>query len=160
MSFGVPEELERPTIRALVLVPELTTRDYAGASADDRRDEIRHSTADRHEEAVGLARAIDLTVAGSQVVRIAHPRPATLFGSGKVREIAERIEDLDTGLIIVDHALTPIQQRNLEREWNAKVLDRTGLILEIFGRRARTRSRPVRLCVSRNCRSPPRAWAV
>lgn len=139
MSFGVPQELERPTIRALVLVPELTTRDYAGASGNDRRDEIRHSITDRHEEAVGLALAIDLTVAGSEVVRIAQPRPATLFGSGKVREIAERIEELDTGLIIVDHALTPIQQRNLEREWNAKVLDRTGLILEIFGRRARTR---------------------
>ena len=72
-------------------------------------------------------------------MRIANPRPATLFGSGKVQEIAERIDELDTGLIIVDHALTPIQQRNLEREWNAKVLDRTGLILEIFGRRARTR---------------------
>ena len=73
------------------------------------------------------------------MVRIANPRPATLFGTGKVDEIAAEIEELDTGLVIVDHALTPIQQRNLERAWNAKVLDRTGLILEIFGRRARTR---------------------
>ena len=100
---------------------------------------MRHSTKDRHEEAVGLAHAIELTVAASKIVRIAKPRPATLFGSGKVEEIGELITELDAGLVIVDHALSPIQQRNLEREWNAKVLDRTGLILEIFGRRARTR---------------------
>ena len=131
------DEIDRPTIRALVLVPELSTRDAALAS--DQPGPQRHSIQDRLEEAVGLADAIELTIAASQVVRITNPRPATLFGSGKVKEIAELIEALDTGLIVIDHALTPIQQRNLEREWNAKVLDRTGLILEIFGRRARTR---------------------
>ena len=131
------DEIDRPTIRALVLVPELSTRDAALAS--DQPGPQRHGIQDRLEEAVGLADAIELTIAASQVVRITNPRPATLFGSGKVKEIAELIEALDTGLIVIDHALTPIQQRNLEREWNAKVLDRTGLILEIFGRRARTR---------------------
>jgi GTP-binding protein HflX len=133
------DEIERPTIRALVLVPELSTREFATNNTEPRQTQARHSIEDRVEEAVGLAHAIELTIAAAEAVRIPNPRPATLFGSGKVAEIAERIEELDTGLIIVDHALTPIQQRNLEREWNAKVLDRTGLILEIFGRRARTR---------------------
>ncbi|MBU2532298.1 MAG: GTPase HflX [Alphaproteobacteria bacterium] len=108
-------------------------------AGEEHRKDARHSIVDRLEEAVGLAHAIELTVAGSQIVRISNPRPATLFGAGKVDEIRTLIDELDTGLIIVDHALTPIQQRNLERAWNAKVLDRTGLILEIFGRRARTR---------------------
>jgi GTP-binding protein HflX len=66
-------------------------------------------------------------------------RPATLFGSGKVEELKGLIRAEDTALVIVDHPLTPVQQRNLETAWNAKVLDRTGLILEIFGQRARTR---------------------
>lgn len=115
----------------------MTGRDGGAGSAE--RAGLRHSTEDRLEEAVGLAQAIELTVADAEVVRLANPRPATLFGTGKIEELAARIEDLDTGLVIVDHALTPIQQRNLERDWQAKVLDRTGLILEIFGRRARTR---------------------
>ena len=132
------QQIDRPTIRAVVVVPDLTGRD-SGAAGDGQRAPIQHSIDDRLEEAVGLTRAIELTVAGAEVVRIANPRPATLFGTGKVTELGERIEELDAGLVIVDHALSPIQQRNLEREWNAKVLDRTGLILEIFGRRARTR---------------------
>lgn len=119
-----------------MLVPELSRRDKTGAAS---RDRIQHSGEDRLEEAVGLAAAIELTVADADIVRVANPRPATLFGTGKMAELGERIAELDCGLVIVDHALTPIQQRNLEREWNAKVLDRTGLILEIFGRRARTR---------------------
>ncbi|MGI9475738.1 MAG: GTPase HflX [Hyphomicrobiaceae bacterium] len=133
------QEIDRPTIRALVLVPELTACDSGQNANDAKRESVRHSTADRLEEAVGLTQAIELTVAGAEVVRLANPRPATLFGTGKIEELAGRIEELDTGLVIVDHALTPIQQRNLERDWHAKVLDRTGLILEIFGRRARTR---------------------
>jgi GTPase len=67
------------------------------------------------------------------------PKPGALFGSGKVEEIKTIIADNDITLAIVDHTLSPIQQRNLEKAWNAKVLDRTGLILEIFGRRAQTR---------------------
>jgi len=139
VDFAPHEEIERPTIRALVLVPELTTRAQYSTTDRERRPPPQHSANDRLDEAIGLAHAIELTVAEAQIVRLSNPRPATLFGSGKVEEIGETIEALDTGLIIVDHALTPIQQRNLERSWNAKVLDRTGLILEIFGRRARTR---------------------
>jgi len=70
---------------------------------------------------------------------LARPRPATLLGSGKVAEIAQRVAEHEVGLVILDHAVSPIQQRNLERAWDCKVLDRTGLILEIFGERALTR---------------------
>jgi GTPase len=91
------------------------------------------------EEAVGLARAIDLDVLQSGIVPVSEIRPATYIGSGKVAEIAGLIKSLEAGLAVMDCALSPVQQRNLEKAWNAKVLDRTGLILEIFGRRARTR---------------------
>jgi len=124
-------------MRALVLVPVL------GADRtqriDPRHAPVPRANADRLEEAVGLAQAIDLDVAGGIVVPVPQPRPATLFGSGKVEEIKAEIEERETGLVIVDHAISPVQQRNLERAWNVKVIDRTGLILEIFGRRARTR---------------------
>ena len=66
-------------------------------------------------------------------------RPATYLGKGKVEEIAGLVKTLEAGIVVMDCALSPVQQRNLEKAWNAKVLDRTGLILEIFGRRARTR---------------------
>ena len=91
------------------------------------------------EEAAGLAAAIDLDVVASGLVMVPSPRPATLFGSGKVEELGGLVRAEDASLVIVDHPLTPVQQRNLERAWQAKVLDRTGLILEIFGDRARTR---------------------
>lgn len=90
-------------------------------------------------EAVGLAEAIDLDVVEKLLVPLANPHPATLLGSGKVEELKGVIADHKIELVIVDHVVTPVQQRNLEKAWNAKVLDRTGLILEIFGRRARTR---------------------
>ena len=70
---------------------------------------------------------------------LGRPRPSTLLGSGKVEEIAALVAEHEAGLVIVDHAVSPIQQRNLEKAWDCKVLDRTGLILEIFGERARTR---------------------
>ena len=98
-----------------------------------------HSPEDRLAEAKGLAEAIDLDVRSALLVPVPQPNPATLFGSGKVEEIRALIEDLEVGLVIVDHAISPGQQRNLEVAWKAKVLDRTGLILEIFGRRAQTR---------------------
>ncbi|MGZ8400864.1 MAG: GTPase HflX, partial [Methyloceanibacter sp.] len=91
------------------------------------------------EEAAGLAAAIDLDVVASGLVMVPSPRPATLFGSGKVEELGGLVRAEYASLVIVDHPLTPVQQRNLERAWQAKVLDRTGLILEIFGDRARTR---------------------
>jgi GTP-binding protein HflX len=93
----------------------------------------------RLDEAVGLAAAIDLQVVDSRIVTIASPTPATLLGKGKVEELAGIVRSLEIGLVMVDAALSPIQQRNLEKAWSAKVIDRTGLILEIFGRRARTR---------------------
>jgi GTP-binding protein HflX len=86
-----------------------------------------------------LALAIDLQIAGELVVMLSEPRPATLIGAGKVDEIAGLVEEGEVDIVVVNGTLSPIQQRNLERAWKAKVLDRTGLILEIFGRRARTR---------------------
>ncbi|MEW5962559.1 MAG: GTPase HflX [Pseudomonadota bacterium] len=99
----------------------------------------RHSPEDRLAEAVGLAEAIGLEVVDQRLVPIPAPRPGTLLGSGKVAEIKARAEALGAGLVVIDHAVSAIQQRNLEKEWGVKVLDRTALILEIFGARARTR---------------------
>lgn len=93
----------------------------------------------RLEEIVGLARAIDLTIVEALVAPINDIRPATYLGKGKVEEIVGLIAGHGAELAIVDCALSPIQQRNLEKAWGIKVLDRTGLILEIFGRRAKTK---------------------
>jgi len=98
-----------------------------------------HSIEDRLAEAVGLARAIALDVRTALVVPLPQPRPSTLFGSGKVAEIGNLIAEHEVGLAIIDHIVSPVQQRNLEKAWACKVLDRTGLILEIFGQRALTR---------------------
>lgn len=92
----------------------------------------------RLEEAVGLARAIRLDVVRAEIARVARPRPGTLLGSGTLESLGELIGENGVGVVVVDGALTPVQQRNLERRWQAKVIDRTGLILEIFGERART----------------------
>ncbi|HEX6979246.1 MAG TPA: GTPase HflX [Alphaproteobacteria bacterium] len=92
----------------------------------------------RLKEAVGLAEAISLTVMQAEVVRLAEFRPATLFGQGAVERFRALVEAEAIGIAVVDGALSPIQQRNLERAWKCKVIDRTGLILEIFGERART----------------------
>jgi len=136
-------ERETPIMRTLVLVPILGSRSQRGSdgATDAARAAVKalHSPEDRLAEATGLAQAIDLDVVQGQIVPVANPKPGTLLGSGKVAEIKALIEAEECGLVIVDHAVTPIQQRNLEKAWNAKVLDRTGLILEIFGRRARTR---------------------
>lgn len=87
----------------------------------------------------GLALAIDLTVAASVLAPLNEVRPSTYLGKGKVEEIGELVAEHKAGLVVMDCALSPVQQRNLERVWRIKVLDRTGLILEIFGRRAKTR---------------------
>lgn len=89
-------------------------------------------------EGIGLTQAIDLDLVGGIVVPLAKREAATLLGSGKVAELAERFADA-VDVVVVNGALSPIQQRNLERAWKVKVLDRTGLILEIFGERAQTR---------------------
>jgi GTPase len=93
----------------------------------------------RLAEAAGLARAIDLNVVQEGLVALAAIRPATYIGKGKVDEIVGLVKSLEASVVVMDCPVSPVQQRNLEKAWNAKVIDRTGLILEIFGRRARTR---------------------
>ncbi|WP_244627962.1 GTPase HflX [Lentilitoribacter sp. Alg239-R112] len=93
----------------------------------------------RKDEAIGLAHAIDLNVVLSLTVTLPKAKASTLLGSGKVDEVASLIKQYEAELVIVDHALSPIQQRNLEEAWHCKVIDRTGLILEIFGKRASTK---------------------
>lgn len=88
---------------------------------------------------MGLARALDLDVRAEEIVRLRSVTPATLFGSGKVDELAALVRAAEAEAVVIDDELTPVQQRNLEKAWEVKVIDRTGLILEIFGRRARTR---------------------
>ena len=105
-----------------------------------RRGETKLRTpADRLAEATGLAQAIDLDIAEAITPPLNEPRPATLLGKGKVEEIKALVTAHRAGLVVVDHTLSPVQQRNLEKAWGAKVIDRTGLILEIFGRRAQTK---------------------
>ena len=129
-------------MRAVVLVP-LRAEERRARPANGKRLPASaappRSPEDRLEEAVGLARAIDLEVRAAEIVPLARPQAATLIGSGKVAELAALVAEHEAGLAIVDHPLNAIQQRNLEKAWNCKVLDRTGLILEIFGERALTR---------------------
>ena len=123
------------TGRAIVIEPwvKASPRRNAGAQASTRTPEARL------EEAVGLARAIDLTIVQAGLVTLSDIRPATYIGKGKVDEIAGMVKSLSASIVVMDCPISPVQQRNLEKAWSAKVIDRTGLILEIFGRRARTR---------------------
>jgi GTP-binding protein HflX len=127
-----PEETAARNTRALIVGPYLSVR----RGDDQKRSRPPEA---RFEEAIGLAKAIDLTVAGAELVNLSEIRPATYLGKGKVDEIAAKAKEADIGLVVLDCALSPVQQRNLEKAFGAKVIDRTGLILEIFGRRARTR---------------------
>ncbi|RCK52646.1 GTPase HflX [Thalassospira profundimaris] len=102
-------------------------------------DSVWRDAQSRLDEAVNLTGALDFDVSGAEIVSVAKPRPATLFGTGTVEKIGGWIRDEEADLVMVNGQLTPIQQRNLEREWKAKVIDRTGLILEIFANRAQTR---------------------
>jgi len=137
----VPEaEKRRDDMRALVIVPVLKqVRPKAGQGDSSPAPAPQRSNEARLEEAIGLAKAIDLEIVQGLIVPVSQPRPATLMGTGKIEEIKALLDEHDAGLVIVDHPLTPVQQRNLEKEWQAKVIDRTGLILEIFGRRASTK---------------------
>jgi GTPase len=124
-------EIQREGVtRAIVLHPDVATRATGEAAG--------RSPEERLEEALGLTRAIDLDIDYSEVVRVNKPRPATLFGMGIVERFEQYIEASEIEVVIIDRALSPIQQRNLERAWHCKVIDRTALILEIFGARART----------------------
>jgi GTP-binding protein HflX len=121
-------EHERKRTRAWVLHPEI------------KSDEQRRVPGPALEEAVALAAALpDLDVIGSEIVRLPRAQPGLLFGSGKIDELAERLHDSEVELVLIDGPVTPVQQRNLEKAWKVKILDRTGLILEIFSDRARTR---------------------
>jgi GTP-binding protein HflX len=119
------------TGRALVVHPALKL------PLRERGDGARSPEA-RLEEAVGLAYAIDLEVVQADIVRLQRLRPGTLLGSGAVETLGAAIKEREIGIAIVDAVVSPVQQRNLERAWKCKVIDRTGLILEIFGARART----------------------
>jgi GTPase len=123
-----PSAVGAARTRALVLCP---------AKSDHPQD--GRTERGRLEEAVGLAEAIDLDVVAAETVALRTPRSATLFGSGRVHAIGERVALERIDLVVVDAALSAVQQRNLERACSCKVIDRTGLILEIFGERARTR---------------------
>lgn len=123
------------TETVIVLHPELSFRaaEKGGGAGAVRKPEASL------EEAVGLAAAIDLKVAHREIIRLQKITPATLIGSGAVERVGILVKELKAGLVFVDRALSPIQQRNLEKAWQCKVIDRTGLILEIFGARARTK---------------------
>jgi GTP-binding protein HflX len=121
--------------RAIVLHIEFKTRTR---SRDGRAASLRSAEA-KLEEAKGLTLAVGVEVVDSLIVTLPVIHPHALLGEGKVQSIAELIEQKDAELVIVNAQLSPVQQRNLEKAWNAKVLDRTGLILEIFGERAHTR---------------------
>ncbi|MEM1287857.1 MAG: GTPase HflX [Pseudomonadota bacterium] len=141
VSERIKKETERArATKTAVYVPVVTSRRRkAGSHGNPPVATTDRSEEALLEEAVRLAEAIELNVTDRQIVRLSSVQPATLIGKGRVTEIAERVKAENTELIIIDHDLTPIQQRNLERAFGAKVLDRTGLILEIFGRRAQTR---------------------
>jgi GTP-binding protein HflX len=119
---------EAPAMRALVLHPDI------------RNDPDRRPAQPALAEAVALAAALPgIEVVGAEVIGLPRAQPGKLFGKGKLAELAARIAAEEVGLVLVDGRVTPVQQRNLEREWKVKLLDRTGLILEIFADRARTR---------------------
>jgi GTPase len=122
--------------RSIVVVP---VRKFIDGDGTQGASTARLTSSERLGEAVGLAKAIGLDVCFSGTAPLAHVRPATLLGSGKVEELGAIVKAEGAAVVIVDHALTPIQQRNLEKAWDAKVLDRTGLILEIFADRARSK---------------------
>jgi GTPase len=120
--------------RALVIHPDLHRRARPAAAGLHYR-----TPASRLEEACGLALAIDLEIAVAEVVRVSEPKPATLIGQGAVDRLKDLIQEKGIALVVVDAAISPVQQRNLEQAWKCKVIDRTGIILEIFGERARTK---------------------
>ncbi len=122
-----PEGRQNDKIKALVLRP------LAGA------DEAARDASARLAEACGLAEALDLDVVYSDAPPLRQISPRTYLGSGRVEQLKSKAEELEAGVIVIDAPLSPVQQRNLETDTNTKIVDRTGLILEIFGLRARTK---------------------
>ncbi|MBR0673116.1 GTPase HflX [Roseomonas soli] len=123
----------QPTRAAVILPFEKPSRVAIGDAGGHRAAEARLA------EAVGLAASIGVTIVHSAVYPLRDRRPSTLLGEGQVAMVGDDLKEQEVGLVVVDASLTPVQQRNLERAWGCKVIDRTGLILEIFGERARTR---------------------
>lgn len=126
--------------------PDLTDQEANGLTRafvlhpDIKADRTRRPAGPALEEAIALAAALpDLELVGAENVGLPKAKPGLLFGTGKVAELGERIKAAEADLVLIDGAVTPVQQRNLEKEWGVKLLDRTGLILEIFADRARTR---------------------
>ena len=132
---AAPEGEIAAATRTLVVGPYLTgpAERGTGLAAPSRSSQARL------DEAIGLAGAIDLAVVRALGLQLQRIRPSTYLGKGRVEELAGLIAAEEIGLVVMDCALSPVQQRNLEKAWGAKVIDRTGLILEIFGRRASTR---------------------
>jgi len=123
-----PTSREAQPTRAWVIHPELTA------------DRARRDAEAALEEGVALAEALPgLEVQGEEIVRLTRPHPGHLFGTGKIEEIKARLTANEIDLVLIDGPVSPVQQRNLEKAWKVKILDRTGLILEIFSDRARTR---------------------
>lgn len=123
----------------LITSAEAATRAFV-VYPDTHRSGMRELADAALAEAVALTEALPgLEVVGSLIVRLAKPVPGTLFGKGKVEELGQMFKANDVELVLIDGPLSPVQQRNLEEKWGVKILDRTGLILEIFSDRARTR---------------------
>jgi GTPase len=139
-QLAEPEKDVAAGTKTIVLGPYLTRKRRTRSDSEGAQATTNPRAVDaRLDEATGLAAAIDLQVIQSLLVPLAARRPATYIGSGKVEELAAVVRAEEVGLVVMDCALSPVQQRNLEKAWGAKVIDRTGLILEIFGRRARTK---------------------
>lgn len=121
-------EHDRKLTRAWVLHPDI------------KSDQHRRPAEPALAEAIALAAALsDLEVVGGDIVRLPKAHAGMLFGKGKIQEVAGWLHDNEVELVLIDGIVSPVQQRNLEKEWSVKILDRTGLILEIFSERARTR---------------------
>ena len=121
--------------KVIILHPILTQ--FTGEKR--KAEQLTYNPETSMKEAVGLAEAIDLKIVHAEVMRFKVITPATLIGSGVVKRIKDVVHEKKASLVFINYALSPVQQRNLEKEWHCKVIDRTGLILEIFGARARTR---------------------
>jgi GTP-binding protein HflX len=136
---GVKFQVEQRDLTKAVIIHPVMQSPAKGEQATGRAQIPSRAPQDMLDEAVRLASAIELEIVHAGLVQVAKPKPSSLFGAGKVEELAGLIASVGADVTIVNGTLSPVQQRNLERAWVCKVLDRTGLILEIFGRRAKTR---------------------